>query len=98
MGSINWVAIATQCISQLPLSWLRQRKTGITSVIQEVFYTSKASALDNDAIPEYKADAGSNVVPIFSGKRIKRGLYQFTKGAISADINDSLNILRKETG
>ena len=30
-----------------------------------------------------------------SGKRIKRGLYSSPKGLLNADINGSLNILRK---
>ncbi len=70
---------------------------GITTVIQEESYTSKASALDNDFPPVY-GEKPKNVVPIFSGKRIRRGLYQSKHGIINADINGALNILRKATG
>ncbi len=70
---------------------------GITTVIQEESYTSKASALDNDFLPVY-GEKPKNVVPIFSGKRIRRGLYQSKHGIINADINGALNILRKATG
>ena len=68
---------------------------GITVIIREESYTSKASALDNDHIPT----KGDDVIPIFSGKRVKRGLYQASNGQqINADINAALNILRKESG
>ncbi|WP_267284066.1 RNA-guided endonuclease InsQ/TnpB family protein [Marinobacter sp. LV10MA510-1] len=70
---------------------------GITTVIQEESYTSKASALDNDFMPVY-GNNPENVVPLFSGKRIRRGLYQSKHGIINADINGALNILRKATG
>ena len=60
-------------------------------------YTSKASALDNDFLPVY-GNNPENVVPLFSGKRIRRGLYQSKHGIINADINGALNILRKATG
>ena len=66
---------------------------GIIYESQEESYTSKASSLDNDAIPVYGDDV-TNVV--FSGKRIYRGLYRSSDGIlINADINGSVNILRK---
>lgn len=65
---------------------------GITVVIQEEPYTSKASFLDNDDIPVY----GETKNPKFSGHRIKRGLYRTGNGQlINADVNGSYNILRK---
>ena len=65
---------------------------GITVVIQEESYTSKASFLDNDDIPVY----GETKNPQFSGHRIKRGLYRTGNGQlINADVNGSYNILRK---
>ena len=65
---------------------------GITVVAQEESYTSKASFLDNDDIPVY-SETGN---PKFSGRRIKRGLYQSGNGQlINADVNGSYNILRK---
>jgi len=67
---------------------------GIQYTEQEESYTSKASFLDYDPIPEYKPEqpyTGS-----FSGKRIYRGLYRSQKGTIiNADLNGAANILRK---
>ncbi|MDT8337055.1 MAG: hypothetical protein RQ856_04415 [Candidatus Izemoplasmatales bacterium] len=54
-------------------------------VINEA-YTSIASFIDND---DFKRQ-------VFSGKRIKRGLYKSKKGIlINADLNATLNIIRK---
>ena len=65
---------------------------GITVIVQEESYTSKASFLDNDDIPVY----GETENPRFSGCRIKRGLYKAGNGRlINADVNGSYNILRK---
>ena len=67
---------------------------GINCVIQEESYTSKASFIDNDYIPVFNSSTELNYK--FSGKRVKRGLYHSQKGIkINADINASLNILRK---
>ena len=67
---------------------------GIRVVLQEESYTSKASFFDNDKIPTYKK--GKSVNYKFSGKRSHRGLYITGSGLrINADINGSLNILRK---
>ena len=67
---------------------------GIKAVLQEESYTSKASFFDNDKIPTY----GKNK-PIkykSSGKRKMHGLYITGSGlSVNADINGSLNILRK---
>ncbi|AFZ47180.1 transposase, IS605 OrfB family [Cyanobacterium stanieri PCC 7202] len=67
---------------------------GIQYLEQEESYTSKASALDNDNIPVYSPD---NIVKhIFSGKRVKRGLYQSKDGTrVNADCNGAFNIGRK---
>ena len=43
---------------------------GITVMLQEESYTSKASFLDSDPIPTYRADQTEH--PLFSGKRIAR--------------------------
>ena len=65
---------------------------GIEYVEQEESYTSKASYLDNDYIPNY----GDGKMHIFSGTRIKRSLYKTKQGKIiDADLNAALNILRK---
>lgn len=66
---------------------------GIKVIQIDEKYTSKSSFLDSDILPKefgnYK----------FSGKREKRGLYKSRNGnVINADINGSLNILRKVVG
>ena len=67
---------------------------GIEYKEQEESYTSKASYLDNDDIPIYKKNDDTNY--IFSGKRIKRGIYKSKQGKIiNADLNGALNILKK---
>ena len=77
---------------------------GITVILQEESYTSKASFLDDDRIPVYKKkDQNENTenqedTYVFSGKRVKRGLYKSKEGKLlNADINGSLNIMRKYT-
>ena len=66
---------------------------GIELILQEESYTSKASFLDRDFIPEYGKEVGKLD---FSGKRIKRGMYKSKAGIkINADLNGALNILRK---
>ena len=65
---------------------------GITVIVQEESYTSKASFLDNDDIPVY----GETDNPKFSGRRVKRGLYKTSDGwLINTDVNGSYNIMRK---
>ena len=65
---------------------------GITVIVREESYTSKASFLDYDEIPNYKDE----VIPKFSGKRIKRGLYRTSNRKINADVNGAYNIMVKE--
>ena len=63
---------------------------GINVVITEESYTSKCSFLDNE--PLSKKDS-------YLGKRITRGLFKSsTNKLINADLNGSLNILRKVFG
>lgn len=66
---------------------------GINVVLQEESYTSKVSFIDNDFIPVYnQTDNLFNP----SGKRKHRGSYKTKSGLlINADVNGSLNILRK---
>jgi IS605 OrfB family transposase len=85
---------------QIPLGDLRQQleflcwKYSVEYIEQEEAYTSKSSFLDNDELPEYKAEQPYQGT--FSGKRIKRGLYQSKNGTIlNADVNGAANILRK---
>ena len=50
-------------------------------------YTSKCSFLDNEDITKHDK---------YLGKRVKRGLFKSTNGkTINADLNGSLNILKK---
>ena len=47
-----------------------------------------------DILPKFEADTSQTYS--FSGKRIKRGLYQTSKDyLLNADVNGALNILRK---
>ena len=67
---------------------------GINLVIQEESYTSKASFYNGDIIPTYGKDKEDIS---FSGYRKHRGLYKIKGSNISvnADVNGSLNIMRK---
>ena len=95
IGSIN-----NQNFVNIPYGKLRYKLIylcklyGIEFKLQEESYTSKASFFDEDEIPIY--DKENQKEYIFSGKRIKRGLYQTSAGKlINADCNGVLNILRK---
>ena len=66
---------------------------GINVIEQEESYTSKVSFFDNDFIPTYQVNDD-----LFksSGKRVKRGFFRTSSGLVlNADINGSLNIMRK---
>jgi IS605 OrfB family transposase len=71
----------------------KSRLVGIKVRVQEESYTSQSNFLGLDPIPVYgKTDKDA----VFSGKRIKRGLYKTSAGQlINSDINGSYNILRK---
>lgn len=95
IGSIN-----NQNFVNIPYGKLRDKLIylcklyGIEFRLQEESYTSKASFFDGDKIPVYDKENPQEY--IFSGKRIKRGLYQTSAGKlINADCNGALNILRK---
>ena len=95
MGHVN-----NQSYVQVPLYSFRRmlkylcERHSIVYVEREESYTSKASFLDMDYIPTYNVDDGGAV---FSGKRIRRGLYRSGNGTVvNADINAAGNILRKE--
>lgn len=63
---------------------------GINVILTEESYTSKCSFLDNETIERHDN---------YLGKRIKRGLFKSAKGKlINADLNASLNILKKVVG
>ena len=78
------------------LRWMITYKAliaGIDVIEQEESYTSKADATVDDPMPVYGKEEGR---PVFSGKRIQRGLYKTASGLIlNADCNGAANILRK---
>ena len=81
----------TRFIEQLTY---KAKLVGVKVIIQEESYTSKASFLDADPIPTNEANRSEK--PVFSGRRIARSWYRASDGTIiHADINGSLNILRK---
>lgn len=68
-------------------------RAGIDVVWQEESYTSKADVTASDPMPVYGKEQGR---PVFSGKRVERGLYLCKDGyCINADCNGAANILRK---
>ena len=95
LGRVN-----NQNFVQLPFARLREQleslcwKYSIRYIEQEESYTSKASFADGDIIPVYKASDKQKYV--FSGRRIKRGLYRCADGRlVNADVNGAANILQK---
>lgn len=69
-------------------------RVGIDIIVREESYTSQASFIDGDFIPDYGSKP-ETWKP--SGKRIYRGLYRTKSGRLcNADINGSYNILTKE--
>ncbi len=68
---------------------------GIKLVVTDESYTSLASFVDEDKMPK-KYNPNAKKKQIFSGKRIKRGLYKSGTGILlNADTNGAYNILRK---
>ena len=64
--------------------------TGIKLTIHEESYSSKCDSLVLEPVKKHES---------YSGQRIKRGLFQSSCGKlINADVNGSLNILRKVVG
>ena len=87
----NFVSIPhTRLIEMLEY---KARLVGIKVLVQEESYTSRSNFLDLDPIPVYgKTDKDI----VFSGSRIKRGLYKTSVGQlINSEVNASYNILRK---
>ena len=89
-----------QSFTHIPFGKLREKIEylcnlySITLIKQEESYTSKASFFDKDNIPLYNDDNPKKYV--FSGKRVKRGLYKTKDGKLlNADVNGALNILSK---
>ncbi len=95
--NINLGKKTNQKFVQIPHHSLRFKlkamcsRYGLTYIEQEESYTSKASFLDGDKIPVYNADNPTEY--IFSGKRVKRGLYKTRANKlINADCNGAANI------
>ena len=95
LGKVN-----NQKFTQIPFGKIRDilnylcELNGINFIEQEESYTSKASFWDRDEIPVFSSE--SKVKYDFSGKRVHRGLYCSKNGILlNADLNGSLNILRK---
>ena len=87
-----------QLFVQLPFATMihqieyKCKLVGIDVVVDIESYTSKASFIDGDVIP-CKYDGMEHV---FSGKRLKRGLYKSKDGfVINADVNGGYNIGKK---
>ena len=68
----------------------KSEMAGIKLILNEESYTSKCSFLDGEDIKKHEK---------YMGKRVKRGLFKTSSGKfINADLNGSLNILRKVVG
>lgn len=84
---------------QMPIAKLREKilykaaAAGIAVIEQEESYTSKADITAGDAMPVYGKESS---VPVFSGRRVRRGLYRCANGlVINADCSGAANIMRK---
>ncbi|MEG4227610.1 transposase [Microcoleus sp. N9_B2] len=65
----------------------KARLAGITVIVKEESYTSRSNFLGLDPIPVY---GKTEKEPVFTGKRIKRGLYKTSTGQlINSDVNAS---------
>jgi putative transposase len=68
----------------------KAEEVGISVFLNEESYTSKCDALALEEIKKHD---------VYLGKRVKRGLFKSsTKKLLNADVNGSLNILRKVIG
>ncbi len=64
-------------------------------MVADESYTSKASFVDGDKMPK-RYHKKTKQKRTFSGKRVKRGLYQSSDGTlVNADVNGAFNIMRK---
>ena len=93
---INIGHITNQNFVQIPYSHFinmltyKAKLLGISVIVQEESYTSKCSFLDSESIEHQE---------VYKGRRIKRGLFKSSNNKfINADLNGSLNILRKVIG
>lgn len=91
--SVNMGKKNNQKFVSIPFEKFKQKleykckDAGINLVITEESYTSKCSFLDREELCKHD---------VYQGKRVKRGLFRSSKGwLINADLNGSLNIMRK---
>lgn len=94
--SINIGKVNNQNFVMIPfdklISYIKYKceMIGITVIEHEESYTSKCDGLVLETICKHE---------IYSGKRVKRGLFQSSIGKlINADVNGALNIMRKVVG
>ena len=94
--NVNLGKINNQSFVNIPFNTLinqleyKCKLEGINFIITEESYTSKCSFLDNESLEKHDN---------YLGKRIKRGLFKSKEGKlINADLNGSLNILKKVVG
>lgn len=81
----NFVSIPFNCF--IAMLKYKCRLKGIRVEEQEESYTSKCSFMDREEIRKHES---------YLGRRVKRGLYKTLEGRmINADINGSLNIMKK---
>ena len=84
----NFVSIPYSLLINM-LKYKIEEKGGQLFELNEA-YTSKCSFLDNEEVCKHE---------IYKGKRVKRGLFlSWSKKALNADINGSLNILKRGIG
>ena len=84
----NFVSIPYSLLINM-LKYKIEEKGGVLVELNEA-YTSKCSFLDNEEIKKHES---------YKGKRVKRGLFlSENKKALNADINGSLNILKRGMG
>ena len=84
----NFISIPYRLLINM-LRYKIEEKGGVLVELNEA-YTSKCSFLDNEEICKHKT---------YKGKRVKRGLFlSENKKALNADINGSLNILKRGIG
>lgn len=90
---INLGRKTNQSFVQIPFDRLIQQiqykaeEVSISVILQEESYTSKCSFLDLESVEKHN---------VYKGKRVSRGLFKSSVGkVVNADINGSLNIIRK---
>ena len=99
---LNLGKLTNQSFTAIPHSRLikmlvyKAQLLGIEVIVREESYTSRASFLSLDRIPDYGEGNAKNIE--FSGYRESRGMYKQKgkKTRINADIQASYNIMRKE--